>query len=67
MLNGFELGKYYKHSTGKKLHICGLVDSYYYGNCFAGEDENGNLSDVGKDADNTVNWKEISKDEFIGY
>ena len=28
----FEIGKYYKHTTGEMLHILGLLDTTIYGN-----------------------------------
>lgn len=61
----FELGKYYQHTTGTKIHICGLGETYYHGRCFVGENNNGELSPVGSDESSAVNFHEISKEEFI--
>ena len=62
----FELGKYYQHTTGMKLHICGLSDTYYHGRCFVGENNKGELLPVGSDEASAVNFHEISKEQFIG-
>lgn len=62
----FELGKYYQHTTGAKLYICGVGDTHYHGNSFIGENENGELSPVGRHEENAINFKEISKEEFVG-
>ena len=61
----FELGKYYQHTAGVKLHICGIGDTQYYGKCFIGENEFGELIPVGCTEVNAVNYAEITKDEFI--
>lgn len=61
----FELGKYYQHTTGAKLYICGLSETYYHGSCFIGENENGKLSPIGKGEANSENWYEITKERFI--
>lgn len=60
----FELGKYYQHSTGKKLYICGLGETFYHGSCFIGENEKGELSPTGKSEENAINYIEITKEEF---
>lgn len=33
----FEIGKFYEHTSGKQLHICGLVDTLLWGICFIAE------------------------------
>ena len=60
----FELGKYYAHTTGDKLYICGLCDTKIYGRCLMGENRNGDFIPVGQDKDSAVNWHEISEEEF---
>jgi hypothetical protein len=61
----FELGKYYKHTTGSKLYICGLGETYYHGRCFIGENERGELFPIGNTQENAMNYKEITKEQFI--
>lgn len=61
----FELGRYYKHTTGSKIFICGLADSIFYGRGLIAEDERGELSRVGDSEENTVNYAEITKEEFM--
>lgn len=63
--NEFELGKFYKHTTGEKLYICDVVDTYAYGKALVGEDEYGNLSPIGNHKYATENYHEITKEEFL--
>ena len=61
----FELGKYYMHTTGTRLYICGVCDTLTYGMCIVGEDYYGNLIPIGKHEGATENYKEISREEFL--
>ena len=61
----FELGKYYKHNAGEKLHICGVCESKIYGMCLMGENEYGEFSPIGRHKGATDNWYEISEEEFL--
>ena len=61
----FELGKYYRHTSGRKLYICGLAETNTYDRCFVGEDEKGNLSPVGNTEENAINHVQITKEEFL--
>lgn len=65
----FKVGKYYKHiGTGELLHIVGEVTTTMYGNCLVGELTNKyDLIPVGKTKDNTMNFVEISKNEWDNY
>lgn len=64
----FEVGKYYKHSTGELLHILDEVTSTLYGHCLVGEStRNYNLLPIGMDESNTMNYEEIDKDEWNKY
>ena len=27
----FEIGHFYQHSTGKKIHVCGIANSRFWG------------------------------------
>lgn len=60
----FEIGKYYKHSSGQKMAIRGWIDTYFHGNCLIGEDGDSSLIPVGSDTESTVNWYEISEKEW---
>lgn len=61
----FELGKCYKHESGSKYFICGIVNTEYHGICLVGENELGELHPVGMEEANAENFKEISKEEFF--
>ena len=61
----FELGKYYKHNSGKKLYICGVCATKTYGICLMGEDNCGNFIPTGRHEGATLNFHEISEDEFF--
>lgn len=61
----FEVGKYYKHSTGELLHILGEVTSTMYGHCLVGESTwSDDFLPIGMDESNTVNYEEIDKSEW---
>ena len=60
----FELGKYYAHTTGDKLYICGICDTKIYGMCLMGENRNGDFIPIGQHKGATLNWHEISEEEF---
>jgi hypothetical protein len=61
----FELGKFYEHTTGSRIYIAGCVSSIVYGVTFIGEDAYGDFSPVGFGEDNAVNYKEITKEQFL--
>lgn len=62
----FEVGKHYKHSTGKKMHILGEVNSdMYYSPCLVAEDLEGNFIPVGIGEEYAVNWNEIDEAEWL--
>lgn len=62
----FEVGKYYEHSTGKKMHILGEVNSdIYYSPGLVAEDLEGNFIPVGIGEEYVVNWNEISEVEWL--
>lgn len=64
----FEVGKYYKHSSGQLLHIIGEVTSTIYGHCLVDESPwIYNLLPVGISESNTMNYEEIDKDEWNKY
>lgn len=52
----FEIGKTYKHTTGKKMTIIGRLKTHVYGECLIGELDTGELVPVGEQEDNSINW-----------
>ena len=54
----FEVGKCYKHESGKKIRIIGEVDTYFYGHCLIAETDNAVLIPVGQTEEYAVNWTE---------
>jgi len=62
----FELGKYYKHTSGTYLKIVGIAETTIYGTCFIAEEECGQtFTPVGKTEDHAMNYVEVSKEEYI--
>lgn len=61
----FELGKCYKHSTGKKIKIIGLAHSTFYGLGFVSENEFAEYSITGMEEENAMNFVEITNDEWM--
>ncbi len=60
----FEIGKYYEHTTGRKLSILCEVETYYHGKCLLGETDLGELVPVGTTEEYAVNYHEISENQF---
>ena len=63
--NIFKIGKYYKHNSGRVIFIGGVCDTYIYGRCLIGDDRTGSIVPVGRDEASFINWKEISKEDFL--
>ena len=62
----FEIGKYYRHSSGKEIAILGEVDTTMYGKVFVAEsNRESNLRPVGQSNDHARDWVEISKEEWM--
>ena len=63
----FEIGKFYQHSGGGKLHILGELDTTMWGKLclIAEEDGDSILRPVGKDEASAFNWQEITKKEWM--
>ena len=63
----FEIGKYYKHSSGKMMAILAYANITIYGRAMVAEE--GNAFDyrlVEVDAgDYAANWKEIDEEEWL--
>jgi len=63
---GFQIGHYYKHTTGKRMHIVGEADTYQYGQCLVGEVAGEpDMIPVGMHEENFRNWTEITEKEFV--
>ena len=56
----FEVGKTYKHSSGKVMKIQGKIHTETFGDGLLGEDLNtGELIPVGETEKNFIGWREI--------
>jgi len=63
---GFKVGKYYRHSGGSVMHVIGGLKTTLYGWTLVAEQHgNADLTTVGQDEANTVNWSEISEAEWM--
>lgn len=64
----FELGKYYKHTTGTMLHVIASAETTMFGDALIAE-ESGQIDfkAVGKDESHSVNYTEIDKKEWDEY
>ena len=61
----FRVGRYYKHSSGKLIHIVGSVKTTMYGWTLVAESSDAsNLIPIGQDTDNFANWFEVSKEAW---
>ena len=64
----FEVGKYYKHTTGYMLHTLFTVETMMYGfSLIAEESGTGAFRPLGTDEDSATNWVEINKKEWNDY
>ncbi len=66
----FEIGKFYKHSSGKKAAIiCLAIQTTQWGNCLVAEVVQENYPTVlvpfGNDQGAAQYWKEITKEEWL--
>lgn len=62
----FEVGKYYRHTTGKEISIICEADTTMFGKTLIAE-EAGDIKfvAVGGDESHSVNWTEITKEEWM--
>lgn len=65
----FEVGKYYKHTDGTMIHILTEVkETMVYGKAMIAEQtDKEDFIPVGYDEECTINWEEITKEEFDNY
>ena len=63
----FEIGKYYKHTTGKMIHIISAGKTTLYGWTLIAEvvGENSELMTVSSSMGSAVNYTEIDKAEWM--
>ena len=60
----FEVGRYYRHSSGGCMHIVGSVKTDTYGWTLIGEDKSGNIRPVGIGEGYAENWYEITEEDW---
>ncbi len=63
----FEIGKFYRHTTGIFMAIVGEVNTTMWGSTLIGESTHDSygLMPVGRDEASAVNWEEITKEEWM--
>jgi hypothetical protein len=62
----FEIGKFYKHTTGQQIAIVGEVETTMYGRCLVAEcSDKADLLPVGADESHAENYSEITKEEWM--
>ena len=61
----FELGKYYRHTSGKMLHIIAVAETSFYGTALIAEDEGGRLQPCGFEEANAKNYVEITQEAWL--
>lgn len=59
----FEIGKTYRHSTGKEMTIIGKLKTHTWGECLIGETSDGELVPVGESEEHAVNWIEEENED----
>ena len=60
----FEVGKCYKHNSGKLMKIISEIDTMMYGKGLCAQTDNGDLQVVGIGEDYAVNWHEVLESEW---
>ncbi len=63
----FQIGKYYKHTSGEMMHIISGAKSTMYDWCLIAEHtgEPETFRPVGQDKANAQNWTESTEDEWM--
>jgi hypothetical protein len=65
----FEIGKYYKHTTGTYLHVLCEQETTMYGNTLIAECAGYKVADnfiaVGRDTAATANWQETTREDWM--
>lgn len=65
MVKVFEIGKCYENTTGRRMHICGQLATFFWEKTLIAEDNRGTLLPIGDTEDAAVNWFEIPKEVFL--
>jgi len=61
----FEIGKFYRHSTGKQIAVLGELETTLYGKTLIAETDSSHFISVGRDETSSENFHEISKDDWM--
>jgi hypothetical protein len=62
----FEIGKYYRHTTGEMMAIRGELETTMWGKALIAEsNQRSDLVPVGRDESSAVNWMETTEDEWM--
>lgn len=63
----FEIGKYYKHTSGHMIHCVFLSSGHfdYFPDAIIAETGAGELIAIGRNDIHAMDYKEVSKDEWI--
>ena len=62
----FKIGKFYRHTSGRCLHILCRQDTTMWGSTLIAEgSHSSNLQPVGGDEDASANWSEITQQEWL--
>jgi hypothetical protein len=61
----FEVGKFYRHTTGLEYSIIGKLETTMWGKTLIAETNSSDLEAVGEDMYATVNFEEISREEWM--
>jgi hypothetical protein len=60
----FEIGKYYKHTSGATLYPCAYAGTNIYGVTMIAETGEGGFKPIGSGPDACANWREVTAEEF---
>ena len=62
----FEVGKCYEHNSGERMHVVAEVElDIYVSPCLIAETDGGNIIPVGKTDEYAVNFREITREEWL--
>jgi hypothetical protein len=61
----FEIGKFYQHTTGHKLHVVSAGLTTMWGWTLIAESDSMGLCSLGGDEASAVNWSEICESDWM--
>jgi hypothetical protein len=65
-MGSFQIGKYYKHTSGQQMHIISAGKTTLYGWCLIAEKHGqGDLHPVGSDKGAAQNWEETTEEDWM--